>query len=253
MVRKVTTCQVCNGKDFQPLGEDHAYHWIQCRTCGFATLSEMPDFDEAVDLQDADKAGNYIGGYARETSSKKFKSKMRRSRHRARMLKRRMKGPKLLDVGSNVGMLVGAAHDLGLESYGVEINPDLVAYARQHYPECTFRCGRIEEVDFDGLEFDGVYTSEVIEHVTDINSFLSAIANLMKPGAVMYLTTPEITMFTKSREKDPWRRAGAPDHKIYFSKQNIVTALENNGFERVNVLFNWAFKPGIKLFAYRSG
>jgi len=42
--------------------------------------------------------------------------KMRRSQRRARRLKRHMKGPRLIDIGSNVGCMVEAARRLGLDA-----------------------------------------------------------------------------------------------------------------------------------------
>ena len=79
----------------------------------------------------------------------------RRSRKRVRRLKRRMPGPRLLDVGSNIGCLVEAGREIGLDAVGVEINPVLVEAARETYPEATFIASAMEESDCRGDEEKG--------------------------------------------------------------------------------------------------
>lgn len=239
-------CQVCGGHEAMPLVFQQPHRWVRCADCDFAWVSPMPSHDEAADIQDAEKGRAYIAGYRI-----KFDSKMRNARHRARKLARRMPGPRLLDVGSNVGCMVAAASERGLEATGVEINPVLVEEARRLFPERKFLCGAFEDLDLPDASFDGVYCSEVIEHVTDTNRFLAGIARLMRPGAVMLMTTPALREYTRGRDPELWRHFGAPDHKLYYSPANIRRQLLAHGFSRAQVAFN--FRRGIKLFATRAG
>lgn len=206
----------------------------------------MPDDAEARAIQDAAMGRAYIEGYLR-----KIDSKMARSRRRARALAGRMTGPRLLDVGSNIGCFVEAGRELGLDAVGVEINPALVEHARERYPEARFVCGTIEEAGLPAGGFDGVYCSEVIEHVPDNRRFVAAIARVMAPGAVLFLTTPALREYVGSRDPGRWRDFGAPDHKLYHSPNTIALLLEKHGFRDVRV--GWNFGKGLKVRARRAG
>ncbi len=238
-------CQVCSRGAPRPLVEQPPHRWVQCAGCRFAWLSPMPSMAEAHAVQDTARGDAYIAGYLR-----KLESKMRRSRRRARGLKRRMRGPRLLDIGSNIGCLVGAGAALGLDATGIEINPILVEEARRLYPHGRFVVGAFEEVDFPTAAFDGVYCSEVIEHVVDSNDFLARMAAVMSPGAALYLTTPALREYTARGQPASWRNFGAPDHKLYFSPANMRRMLRKHGFDDVRIAFN--FSRGLKLFARRQ-
>jgi len=239
-------CQVCEATEAAELVVQPPHRWVRCDRCGFAWISPMPSQGEAAAVQDDAVGAAYIAGYLT-----KLESKMRRSRRRLRALARRMPGRRLLDVGSNIGCLVGAAVERGLDATGIEINPVLVAEARRRYPGGRFLEGAFEEVGLPDRGFDGVYCSEVIEHVVDTNRFLGHMARVMAPGAALYLTTPALREYLGRGDPANWRDFGAPDHKLYYSPDNIRRQLRRHGFEDVRVLFN--FNRGIKLFARRGG
>ncbi len=238
-------CQVCCNTHASTLVEQPPHRWVSCPACGFAWLSPMPTIDEAEAVQDAETGQAYIDGYL-----KKLDSKMRRSRKRARALKRRMHGKRLLDIGSNIGCLVAAGAEEELDATGVEINPVLAREAQRRYPEGRFLTGAFEEVDLPHGEFDGVYCSEVIEHVVDANRFLESVAAVMVPGGAFYLTTPALREYTKGNDSNRWRDFGAPDHKLYFSPDNIRQMLQKHGFDPARIVFN--FGRGLKLLARKA-
>ena len=233
-------CQVCNGQS-SLLVEQPPHRWLRCDECSFAWISPMPDMATAVGIQGPEMGRFYIDGYRQ-----KFASKMRRSRRRARKLRRRMPGNRLLDIGSNVGFLIGAGLEQGLVGTGIEVNPVLVAEAQRLFPSGRFLTGLFEDTDLECESFDGVYCSEVIEHVVDTNRFLEAVSAVMAPRAALYLTTPALREYTKGSE---WRHLGAPDHKLYFSTSNLQQMLRKHGFTSIQFEFN--FRRGLKVFAHR--
>ncbi len=207
-----------------------------CQVCGGAA---------AVPLVSQNGHRSYIEGYL-----KKFDKKMRRSRLRARKLAYHMRGTNLLDVGSNIGCMVEAGRELGLDAVGVEINPVLVDFARERFPYAEFIAGTLEDAEFGSRRFDGVYCSEVIEHVPDNRGFVDAIAAVMAPGAVLFLTTPALREYVGKGDPSGWRDFGAPDHKLYHSPDTIRRLLRGHGFDRVKVEFN--FNKGLKVWAWRA-
>ncbi len=239
-------CQVCGAAGFASLVVQGDHHWWQCRGCEFAFLHPMPAAGTADYNVDAEVGQDYIGTYM---TAGKYRRKLARSRRRARRLKRRMAGARMLDVGSNVGIMIEAAGGIGLEPSGIELNPTLVDFARERYPAHTFYCGTLEETEI-AEPFDGAYCSEVIEHIPDNNPFVAALARALRPGGVLFLTTPGVHEYVAAGEPDGWRDFGAPDHKLYYSRENMRTMLEKHGFHHIRYVGR--AKKGLKLFATRA-
>lgn len=203
------------------------YAWARCAECGFAFLDPMPagDAQAVAEGQRAHGAG-YIHAY----SGRKLVNKYWRSAGRVLHLRRYMPGRRLLDVGANVGILVATARRMGLEAVGLEVNPDLVAEAERRHPRARFLCGTLEEADLAGAAFDGIYCSEVIEHVPDVEAFVKEIHRILRPGGALYLTSPSLHEY---RTGQGWRDLGAPDHKLYFSHDNIAGFLNRHGLRLI--------------------
>ena len=97
--------------------------------------------------------------------------------------------------------------------------------------------------------FDVVYSSEVIEHVPDVRSFARTIARLLRPGGVLYITTPDLTHWSQPRDLHRRSGFGPPAHCVYFTPQSLIGLLDGAGFDLVRRRL--AFKPGIKLICRR--
>jgi len=235
-------CIVCGGRDFAFLVHDEGYDWETCRGCGLVRLVAALSFETEVDIQDETVAANYIRSY--DTKAKK---KLARSRRRLRVIRRHVKRGRFLDIGSNYGFMTEVASAAGFDTLGLEINPALIAVARQHFPGRRFECGAVETHDFGPEAFDAVYCSEVIEHVVDPRRFLQRVGGVMRSGAVLFLTTPHI----REHRRTGYKGMKAPDHKLYFNNANLKRLLLECGFERVRFAFN-PFK-GIILTARRAG
>jgi SAM-dependent methyltransferase len=238
-------CAGCGGRDWVPLVEQNGHRWWRCCACELARLIPMP----AEPAARAEIGGDAIGRSYIEGYRAKLEKKMRRSARRVRRLARLMPGRRLLDVGSNIGCLVEAGRRIGLDGVGVEINRTLIDFAREAYPACRFFAAPIEEAPLDGADFDGVYCSEVIEHVPDQDRFVAALAAHMRAGAVLFLTTPgahEYVRKGRARARD----FGAPDHKLYHTRRSLAALLARHGFGRVRFVFN--FGRGHKLYAVKA-
>jgi SAM-dependent methyltransferase len=215
----------------------------RCHGCGLVFLDPLPTRDAAAALYNDACDGATTGYFA------KVDKKMRRSRHRVAQIARYVRSGRFLDVGSSGGFMTEAAREAGFKAFGVEIDPVSVAYAREHYPRNSYFLGPIEEFAKTETGFDAVYCSEVIEHVPDLNGFVGAIARAMNPGAVLYITTPDISHWRRPKAIEKWDAFCPPSHCIYFSPGNLTRLLANHGLEGFRRRFAW--KPGIKLFACR--
>lgn len=243
---RATRCTGCGGNDWRFVVEQNGQVWWRCAACGFLRL--IPMADEAAAR--AEIGGDGIGQSYIASYRTKLAQKMRRSRRRVQKLARRMPGRRLLDVGSNIGCLVEAARRIGLSGVGVEINETLVDFASKTYPSCRFVSASIERAPLGETIFDGIYCSEVIEHVPDQDRFVAALAARLRPRGVLYLTTPHAREYLRNgrRRREDF---GAPDHKLYHTHRSLRALLLRHGF--ASVRFVPTFGRGLKLYATKGG
>ncbi|MEE9302102.1 MAG: methyltransferase domain-containing protein [Alphaproteobacteria bacterium] len=238
-------CQVCCGTESRHFIHVGGMDIYECLECGLVYLHPAPTEEEIRERYN-DAKGATVCYFA------KVESKMRRSRRRARHLAH-MLGPgsrrRLLDVGCSGGFMVEAAREQGFEASGIDLDPVSIAYAREHYPDNHFFRGTIEEFAPGREPFDTVYCSEVVEHVPDANRFVAEIAGLMRPGAVLYLTTPDISHWRRPKNVLEWNAFVPPQHCLYFGPKNLALLLRRHGLDVFRRRIAW--KPGIKLFARR--
>jgi 2-polyprenyl-3-methyl-5-hydroxy-6-metoxy-1,4-benzoquinol methylase len=97
----------------------------------------------------------------------------------------------VLDIGCAKGFLVETLRSRGISSYGVDISQ----YALSQAPE-SIRAF-LHQVDvckavmpFVDSMFDFVICLEIVEHLPDVNHFLSEVQRVMKPGGLLFISTP---------------------------------------------------------------
>ena len=239
-------CQACGGDSCSHAIAHDGMDLYRCGDCGLIFLDPMPTPDELEALYDDPYDGATTSYFA------KVGKKLRRSRGRVRQIRRYVRGGRFLDVGCSGGFIVEAACAQGFDAYGIDPDPQSIAYARDHYPRGSYFEGTMETFDLAETGhaaetgFNAVYCSEVIEHVPDVNRFVAAIARVMAPGAVLYLTTPDISHWRRPRDLRRWDAFCPPAHCLYFNPASLIDLLERHGLRLLRRRL--AFKPGIKLF-----
>ncbi|MGB8274950.1 MAG: class I SAM-dependent methyltransferase [Alphaproteobacteria bacterium] len=241
--RRPAPCAVCGSSEREVFWQGRGMTLLECRGCRLVAPDPPPSDETVAALYHDTGQGATTGYFA------KVDKKMRRSRLRVKKIRRYVPGGRFLDVGCNGGFMVEAAREAGFEAWGVEIDPVAVAYAREHYPENRYFLGRVEDFAATAPRFDAVYCSEVIEHVPDSNAFVAAVAKVMREGAVLYITTPDIGHWRVPRRIEDWDAFCPPSHCVFFRPANLVRLLANHGLRVFHKSI--AFKPGIKFLARR--
>jgi 2-polyprenyl-6-hydroxyphenyl methylase/3-demethylubiquinone-9 3-methyltransferase len=101
-------------------------------------------------------------------------------------------GLRVLDIGCGAGLLCEPLARLGAEVIGVDPSESNIAAARLHAEHTgvaiDYRCTTVEAID--PLErFDIVLAMEVVEHVTEIGTFVGHCTTLLKPTGLMVAST----------------------------------------------------------------
>lgn len=103
-------------------------------------------------------------------------------------------GARVLDVGCGGGLLSEAMAAEGAQVVGIDMAQALVDVARLHLHESgqtvDYRCTSVEALAAERPEpFDAITCMEMLEHVPDPGSVITACASLLKPGGRLFLST----------------------------------------------------------------
>ena len=125
---------------------------------------------------------------------------------------------KILEIGSGHGYLTYALRCKGLDVTGLDISQTAVDAARKKYGD-YFVCADLFHYcrSFQG-HYDTVILTEVIEHVSDVKSFLKAIDLILQPGGDLVLTTPNRSLYPSDIL---WETEPPPVHLWWFSEKSL--------------------------------
>lgn len=106
------------------------------------------------------------------------------------ILKNYPHNPKILDVGCGEGGVLSFFQQRGYVSFGIEISPDRVEYARQKQGnQIHFFLGNIENFDCT-QSFDVILLLDVIEHVADKTRTFLTLKKCLAPNGWLLVTFP---------------------------------------------------------------
>lgn len=91
-------------------------------------------------------------------------------------------GVRLLDVGTGIGTVAGAACARGAEVTAVDAEPGMVELARRNVPEADVRQGVLPELPFPAGSFDAVVANFVVNHVGRPAEAIAAMRAATRPG-----------------------------------------------------------------------
>lgn len=90
-------------------------------------------------------------------------------------------GERILDVGCGTGQLTSEIAKSGAEVVGVDQSVEMIAAARENYPELQFETADIATIQYSE-EFDAVFSNAALHWVRNQEAALTAIARALKPG-----------------------------------------------------------------------
>lgn len=106
---------------------------------------------------------------------------------------RPLHGLRLVDIGCGGGLLAEPMARLGAEVVGIDAGAATVRTAAVHAAEAgltiDYRTDTAEALAAAGDRFDAVLAMEIVEHVADRAPFLAALAELVKPDGLLFMST----------------------------------------------------------------
>jgi ubiquinone biosynthesis O-methyltransferase len=105
---------------------------------------------------------------------------------------------RLVDLGCGTGWLSERLADYVASVTAVDLADEVIARAQARAPHVRFLAGSAMEVPNDD-GYDAVVCVETFSHVPDQPAFVNRMADLLKPGGWLILTTQNYTVFSRSR------------------------------------------------------
>ncbi|HET7576764.1 MAG TPA: class I SAM-dependent methyltransferase [Sphingomicrobium sp.] len=141
-------------------------------------------------------------------------------------------GRAILDIGCGNGSWLELAREAGWRVHGVE--PDPVSSRRAKERGIDVRSD-IGELLKEGARFEYITVSHVIEHVHDPVGMLKACYQLLVPGGVLYIDTPNIDALGLKAYGRFWPGLDAPRHLVLFNLVGLNRRLCDIGFFETSV------------------
>lgn len=91
------------------------------------------------------------------------------------------RGERILDVGCGTGQLTYEIAASGAETVGVDASAEMIAAARENFPEVRFEVCDAAGMPFEN-EFDAVFSNAALHWVADQKGAIASIARSLKPG-----------------------------------------------------------------------
>jgi SAM-dependent methyltransferase len=76
-------------------------------------------------------------------------------------------GGPVADVGCGPGYVTQHLHDLGVDAFGIDLSPKMIALARRDHPELRFEVGTMTDLDLPDHSVAGILAFWSVIHVPD--------------------------------------------------------------------------------------
>jgi len=203
---------------------DESRRIVTCRSCALSRTSPVPgtSYTEQADYFDFHLANErQFRSYAKPQIS---------------FVRQYAPQGALLDIGCGVGFLLEEARLQGYRVAGIELNRKAAAYCSSKgldVKNCTLSlCG------FPESSFDIIIMSHVLEHVLELDPFLSEVRTILRPGGILILSQPCHRGWVPRLLRRHWYGWVPDDHIWHFTPETLSPVLAKHFFEIAGVQIN---------------
>ncbi len=142
----------------------------------------------------------------------------------------------VLDVACGTGALLKIAADRGLQCYGTDLAPGMIAVSQQKIPAGEFRVASFYEIPYPDDTFDYVVETNAVSGVSiDAEKVLAEMIRVCKPGGYVllgdYCKAPKENLWTRFMEWLGLRIGDHPhDFAALFRNMGYQPEVENLGW-----------------------
>jgi len=237
---KTANCPVCQSARINRAFGIPEPSIMRCADCNFLFLHPQPS-DEALRLI-------YTDTYFLGATDERMRAQVADLKtataglYLDRLASQGIHEGRLLEVGCGDGYLLAAAERRGFEVTGVEYSEPAAQRARAGLSRGRVLVGELSQVELPSAAFDACILADVIEHVRDPRSLLTAVRERLKPGGCLLIATPSTDSWSARLMGRRWMEFKT-EHMSYFNRRTLESLLSQTGFQSIH------FFPGYKMIS----
>jgi 2-polyprenyl-3-methyl-5-hydroxy-6-metoxy-1,4-benzoquinol methylase len=157
---------------------------------------------------------------------------------------------KLLDIGSGTGDFLATAKQKNWTVYGVEPSEEARVLSEKKGIKVSEDLTKISE-----KEFDVITLWHVLEHVPNLENYISEISNRLKPSGTLIVAVPNFKSKDAKHYKEFWAAYDVPRHVWHFSKTGIERLFSKHDFllKKTKPMWFDAFYVSLLSEKYKTG
>lgn len=212
-----------------------------CGSCGFAFVNPRPSLSFLMDFYSSIGPGGLFGGEdvpTKESLMAREKADPNSTIDAKRLVATTVdllkqtatQRGRFLDIGCGFGFFSREAIDSGFEVTALDLAPNKRKVTREitglDPVECSF-----EDFQCPPASLSAVLMSQILEHVSDVNLWVSKAHGLLVDNGVLAIALPNYgSVFRRLlQEKSPY--ITPPEHLNFFNPRSLSTLLEKHGFK----------------------
>lgn len=221
----IKPCPVCGSAEskflFDKESDGRGIYKISLNRCTFCDCVYLSKYKESYD----DDLYAYYQKYQGLEKKELYDPLTRKSYKKVlQLITSYSDGISILDVGCGKGDFVDAALDQGFKVDGIELAQPAVDIAQRFdlpVAKLDFFSNQIQE-----RSRDVVTMFEVIEHLPDPTAFFRRAEMVVRPGGLIYMTTPNFNSLDRRVLGSKWDVIHR-EHLIYFTPATLSRAIRN--------------------------
>jgi 2-polyprenyl-3-methyl-5-hydroxy-6-metoxy-1,4-benzoquinol methylase len=151
-------------------------------------------------------------------------------RCRAVISNSKVKSGHILDIGCATGIFLHGMQLRNWDCYGIEPSDHAANYARKRF-NLRINTGYLENGQFPDSFFDIITLWDVFEHLPSPIESLNIVNQILKPGGLLMISTPNIESWTSKIFGKYWAGWETPRHYHVYSPQLLSSLLNKTGFK----------------------
>ena len=238
-------CPVCGGARGRALLAGQYYALasldlmdvVECHACRFVFTDPIPTsgwFDSYLDRRTnpwwGDDGGWMTLHWQQEHEREKFEDGLD-------LVRRHARPGKLLDVGCGPGLFVTMAREAGMEAMGVDVFAGVVPDGDEH-----LKCLSVAALPAASVDVLTLWC--VVAHEPDVLGLLRECRRVLRPGGLLLVETPNMTLWRWLQPLRRLRAAVSPRHRSHdelgayahinhFTAGTLASVLTASGFRDV--------------------
>lgn len=151
---------------------------------------------------------------------------------------------KMLEIGTGAGFFLKAAQRAGWDVDGIEVSATAAEFANSRL-NLRVNHQEAEELSYPEKSFDVVVMFEVIEHLFWPSRVLDSIHQVLRPGGLLVISTPNYNALSHRALGLSWAVLSPAEHLYYFTEQTLQQMLVRSSFCHTQVMRKF---PGFGVF-----